>query len=260
MDCSPPDSFCPWDFPGKNAGVGTHFPLQGIFPTQGSNPHLLHWQAGSLPLSHLGCPNFSGGKYLKQILSHELESPTLEATVSNCLATCCGILLSGHHIILLSTQCWSVCMSNETGIHIAALLVVVQLLSHVWLLATWCTAAGQTSLSFISPRVCSNSYQLSVMPSNHLILCCPFFLLPSIFPSIRGSSNESALCIRWPKYWHFSFSISPSNEYSRLIFFRIDWFALLLSKGLSRVISSSTIWKHQFFSAQPSLWSNSPGG
>ena len=200
MDCSPPDSFCPWDFPGKNAGVGSHFPLQGIFPTQGSNPHLLHWQAGSLPLSHLGCPNFSGGKYLKQILSHELESPTLEATVSNCLATCCGILLSGHHIILLSTQCWSVCMSNETGIHIAALLVVVQLLSHVWLLATWCTAAGQTSLSFISPRVCSNSYQLSVMPSNHLILCCPFFLLPSIFPSIKVFSNELALCIRWPKY------------------------------------------------------------
>ena len=66
----------------------------------------------------------------------------------------------------------------------------------------------------------------SVMPSNHFILCCPFLLLPSIFPSIRIFSNESALCISWPKYWSFSFSISPSNEYSGLISFRIDWFDL----------------------------------
>ena len=67
----------------------------------------------------------------------------------------------------------------------------------------------------------------SVMPSNHLILCCPLFLLPLLFPSIRVLSNESALCIRWPKYWSFSFSISPSDEYSELISFRIDWFDLL---------------------------------
>ena len=71
----------------------------------------------------------------------------------------------------------------------------------------------------------------SVMPSNHLILCCPLLLLPSIFPSIRVFSSESALCIRWPKYWSFSFSISPSNEYSRLISFRTDWLDLLAVQG-----------------------------
>ena len=71
----------------------------------------------------------------------------------------------------------------------------------------------------------------SVMPSNHLILCCPLLLPPSIFPSIRVFSNESALCIRWPKYWNFNFSISPSNEYSGLIYFRIDWFNLLAVQG-----------------------------
>ena len=71
----------------------------------------------------------------------------------------------------------------------------------------------------------------SVMPSNHLILCRPLLLLPSIFPSIRVFSNESALCIRWPKYWSFSFNISPSNEYSGLIFFRMDWLDLLAVQG-----------------------------
>ena len=82
-----------------------------------------------------------------------------------------------------------------------------------------------------SPKVCSNSCPLSVMPSNHLILCHPLFLLPSILPSIRVFSNESVLCIRWPKYWSFSFSISPSNEYSGLILFRTDWFDLLAVQG-----------------------------
>ena len=97
----------------------------------------------------------------------------------------------------------------------------------------------------------------SVMPSNHLILCHPLLLLPSTFPSIRVFSNESALCLKWPKYWSFSFSISPSNEYSGLISFRIDWFDLLFVQRFSRVFSSTTIQKNQFFSSQPSLWSNS---
>ena len=97
----------------------------------------------------------------------------------------------------------------------------------------------------------------SVMPSNHLILCHPLLLLPSIFASIRVFSNESALCIRWPKYWSFSFSISPSNEYSGLISFRIHWFNLLQYKGLSRVFSNTTVQRHQFFGTQLSLWSNS---
>ena len=97
----------------------------------------------------------------------------------------------------------------------------------------------------------------SMMLYNYLILCCPLLLLPSIFPSIRIFSIVLALHIIWPNNWSFSFSINPSNEYSLLISFRIDWFDLLDSKGLSRVFSSITIWKYQFFSTQPSLWSNS---
>ena len=93
----------------------------------------------------------------------------------------------------------------------------------------------------------------SMTPFIHLILCHPLLLLPLIFPSIKVFSSESALRIRWPKYWSFSFSISPSNDYSGLISFRTDWFDLL-SKGLSRACSSTTV--HHFFSAQPSLCSN----
>ena len=108
---------------------------------------------------------------------------------------------------------------------------VVQLLSRVQLFATPRTAACQTSLSF---SVFSSLLKLlsieSMMPSNHLILCCPLLLL-SIFLSIRVFSNESALCIRWPRYLNFSFSISPSNKYSGLISFRIDWFDLLAVQG-----------------------------
>ena len=101
-----------------------------------------------------------------------------------------------------------------------------------------------------TPRVYSNSFHKLVMPSNHLILCRSLLLLPSNFPRIRVFSNESAFLIRWPKYWSFSFSISPSNEYSGLIFLRIDWLISLLSKVLSRVFSNTTVWKHQFFGAQ----------
>ena len=97
----------------------------------------------------------------------------------------------------------------------------------------------------------------SVMPSSHVILCHPLLLLPSFFPSIRFFSNESALRIRWSTYW--SFSISPSNEYSGLIPFTIDWFDLGVVQGtLKRVFSNTTVQKQQFFSTQTSLWSNSP--
>ena len=95
------------------------------------------------------------------------------------------------------------------------------------------------------------------MPSNNLILCLPLLPLPSVFPSIRVFSNESALCIRWPQYWSFRFNISPSNEYSGLISFRLAGLISLLSKELSRVFSIITAQKHQFLSDQPSLWSNS---
>ena len=88
------------------------------------------------------------------------------------------------------------------------------------------------------------------MPSNHLILCCPLLLPPSIFPSIRVFSNEAALPIRWPKYWSFSFSISPFSEHPGQISFRMHWLDLLTSKGLSRVFSKTTVQKHQVFCAQ----------
>ena len=90
----------------------------------------------------------------------------------------------------------------------------------------------------------------SVMPLNHLILCCPLLLLPSIFPSIRVFPNESVLHIRWPRNWSFSFSISPSNKYSGLISFRITGWISWQSKGLSSVFSNTTAQKHQFFSDQ----------
>ena len=110
--------------------------------------------------------------------------------------------------------------------------VVVQSLSCVRLFATPWTAAHQASLSFtISWSLLKLKSIESVMPSNHLILCHAFLLSPSIFPSIRVFSSESALHIRWPKYWSFSFSISPSNEYSGLISFKIDWFDLLAVQG-----------------------------
>ena len=104
----------------------------------------------------------------------------------------------------------------------------------------------------LSPRVCSDSCPsllFQVIPSTYLILCCPLLLLPSIFPSIGIFSNELALLIRWSKYWSFNFSISPSNEYSVLISFRIDWFDLLVVRGLTTVFSSITIRKHQYFGA-----------
>ena len=95
-----------------------------------------------------------------------------------------------------------------------------------------------------------------VKPSNHLILCCSRLLLPSIFPSIKVFSNESVLCIRWPKYWNFS--ISPSNEYSELISSRIDWLYLLAVQGTLKSLPNTTVQKHQFFGPQLSLRSNSP--
>ena len=97
----------------------------------------------------------------------------------------------------------------------------------------------------------------SVMPSNYLILCHSLLLLPSIFPSIRVFSNELALHIRRPKYWSFSFSISPSNEYSGLISFRIDWFDFLAVQGNLKSLLQHHSLKASIFSAQPSLWSNS---
>ena len=128
----------------------------------------------------------------------------------------------------------------------------VQLLSHVRLFVTPQTAARQASLSIVNFRSLHKLMSIElVMPSNHLILCRPLLLLPTIFPSIRVFSNESALCIRWLKYWSFSFSISPSNEHPGLISFRMGWLDLLAVQGTLKLLqhhsSKTSILQHSAF-------------
>ena len=129
----------------------------------------------------------------------------------------------------------------------------VQSLSCVWLFAAPWTAAHQASLSITNPQsLCKLMSIESVMPSNHLIFCHHILLLPSIFPNIKVFSNESALPIRWPKYWSFSFNISPSNEYLGLIF-RMDWLDLLAVQGTLKSLlqhhssKASILWHSAFF-------------
>ena len=134
---------------------------------------------------------------------------------------------------------------------------VVQSLSCIWLFVTPWTAACQASLSFTISQSLLKSMSIElVMSSNHLILCC-LLLLPSTFPIISVFSSELALHIRWPKYWNISFSISPSNEYSGLISFRMDWFDLLAVQGTLKSLLQDHSSKASMFDAQPSLWSNS---
>ena len=138
---------------------------------------------------------------------------------------------------------------------IEAYATSVQSLSHVWLFASPWTAACQAFLSITNSQKLLMAIEL-VMPSNHLILCHPLLLPPSIFPNIRVFSNESVLRIRWPKYWSFSFSISPSNEYSGLISFRIDWLNLLAVQGTLKSLlqhhssKASILWCSAFFIVQ----------
>ena len=151
--------------------------------------------------------------------------------------------------------------SGGQSIGVSALASVsqsVQLLSRVWLLVTPWTAARQASLSITNSQSPPKPMSIElVMSSNHQILCLPLLLLPSILPSIMVFSNESALHIRWPRYWSFSFQHHPSNENPGLISLGWTGWISLQSKGLSRVFSNTTVQKHQFFSAQPSSQSNS---
>ena len=135
--------------------------------------------------------------------------------------------------------------------------VVIQSLSHVRPFPSPWTAASRASLSYtISLSLLELMPIESVMPSNHFILCCPLLLLPSILSSIRIFSNKLALCIKWPKYWSFSFSISPSNEYSGLISFRIGWFDLFAVQGTLKSLlqhhslKASILWCSEFFMVQ----------
>ena len=140
-------------------------------------------------------------------------------------------------------------------------IVVGYLLSHVWLFVTPWTAAHQASLSFTITQSLLKLMSIElVMPSNHLILGHLLLLLSSIFPTIKVFSNESALHVRWLKYWNFSFSISPSNEYSGLISFRIDWFDLLAVQGTLKSLlqhhssKASILWRSAFFNSHIHVW------
>ena len=142
---------------------------------------------------------------------------------------------------------------NYLYIYLFWLFSSVQSLSHVWLFVTLWTAAHQASLSITNSQSLLKLMSVeSVMPSNHLILCHPLLLLPLIVPSIGVFLNKSVLCIRWPKYWSFSFSITPSNEYSGLISFRMDWLDLLAVQGtlksfLQHQSSKPSILRHSAF-------------
>ena len=140
---------------------------------------------------------------------------------------------------------------------IASVTRSVQSLSRVELFATPWTTAPQATLSITNSRNLPKLMSIeSVMPSNHFIPCCPFLLLPSTFPSIRVFSNESVFHIRWPNYWSFSFSISPSDEYSGLISFRIDWLDLIAVQGTLKSLlqhhnsKASILWHSAFFIVQ----------
>ena len=133
----------------------------------------------------------------------------------------------------------------------------VQLLSRVWFFVTLWTAAHQASLTFTISRSLLKLMSIElVMPSNHLILCRPLLLPPSVFPSIKVFSSESVLCIRWPKYWSFSFNISLSSEYSGLMSFRMDWLDLLAVQGTLKSLlqhhssKASIFWCSAFFIVQ----------
>ena len=144
-----------------------------------------------------------------------------------------------------------------SGHQLLVFITVVQVLSRVWLFVSPWTASLQSSLSFtISRNLLNLMFTVSVMPPNHIILCCPLLLLPSIFPSITVFSNESALYIRWPKYWSFSFGIIPPNEYSGLISFRIACFHLLAVQWTLKSLfqhhnlKASILWHSAFFMVQ----------
>ena len=160
-----------------------------------------------------------------------------------CEAGYTGLIPSWQTKIAYATEQWSPCTATTElwattkTRHSKINAFIVQLLRHVWLFATPWTATQQVSLSFnISWSLLKLMSFESAMPSNHLILCHPLLLLPSIFLSIRVFSNYSALHIRWPKYWSFSFSIHPSNEYSGLISFRIDWIDLAVQRTLKSLL------------------------
>ena len=154
-------------------------------------------------------------------------------------------------------QCGA-CSTSSEIVFVVGCVVVVKSLSCVWFFATLWTATSQASLSFAISRSLLKLMSIeSIIPSNHLILCRPLLLLLLIFPSIWVFSNESAFHTRWTKYWSFGFSISPSNEYSRLISFRLYWFDLLAIQGTLKSLLQHHSLKASIFGTQPFLWFSS---
>ena len=239
MNCSLPGSSVCGDSPVKNTAVGCHALLQGNLPNPGIKPRSSTLQADSLPCTP-PVP-FLGGVEIRVFISCLFSEDWL------------------HYLQLLKIR-YTVWYDFPSGTFVfrggivTCLCVIssIQLLSHVQLFVTPWTAACQASLSITNSQSSLKLMSIElVMPSNHLILRHPLFLPPSVFPSIQVFSNESVLHIRWPKYWSFSFNISPSNEYSGLIFLRMDWLNLLAVQGTR--IFSNTVQNHRFFAAQLSL-------
>ena len=211
----------PWDSPGKNTGVGCHFLLR-CMKVKVNSPSRV-WVLATPPTAAYQAPpsmGFSRQEYWSGVPSLSLKT------------------------------------YNNTNFKNNFYFSSVQSLSHVQLFGTPWTAARQASLSITSRNLLKLMSIESVMPSNHLILCRPLLFLSSIFPSIRVFSNESVLHIRWPKYWSFSFSISPSNEHSGLISFRMDWLDLLAVQGTLKSLlqhhssKPSVLWRSDFFIVQ----------
>ena len=202
----------PWNSPGQNTGVGSFSLLQGIFPTHGLNPGLLHCRQILYQLSYKGSSRIL--EWVTYPFSSRFSQPRNWTGVP-CIA---GGFFSNWAI----REAWYICIC-----HIKKKMWYMSWVELIWVefsrsvVNPW-TTAHQASLSITSSRSL-----LKLMSIELVIPLSTLLLLPSIFPSIRVLSNKSVLCIRWPKYWSFSFSISPSNEYSGLISFRMDWLDLL---------------------------------
>ena len=210
------------DSPGKNTIVGCHAMFQRIFPTQESSSGLPHCRRILYHLSHEGSPClWTPSSTLNQFTHHFL------------------IRVSADQPDQLSE--FFLPPQTATLNAESPLIIAFQLLSHVWLFATPWTAACQVSLSFTIFQSLLDSCLLSQWCLSTISSCHPLLLLPSVFPSIRVFSNELVLCIKWPKYWSFSFRISPSNEYWRLISFKIDWSPYCPRDSQE---SSPTLWRN----------------
>ena len=236
VDCSPPGTSVHGDSLSKNAGVGCRALLQGILQIQGLNPGLLLCRQILYHLSYKGSPRIL--EWVAFPFSRGSSQPRNQTRVS-CIAG--GFFTS-----------WA-----TREVHFLIQFSSVQSLSRVWLFVTPWIAALQASLSITNSQSLLKLMSIElVMPSNHLILCHALLLLPPIPPSIRVFSNESTLCMRWTKYWSFSFSISPSSEHPGLISFRMDWLDLLGVQGTLKSLlqhhsSKASILQHSaFFTVQ----------